>query len=394
MGRPRGARGKIPLKITSKNKNSSHQPQRSTLSQHNQYMDLDPEVDLSSDEVEETPKQKAPQKPPPITVVGQDFQKLKFLLFNVNIDLYTLKISKFGIQIFPIHSDAFSTIRRLLIKKEIQHFTHTLKEEQLSKFVLHGFYDGTNSELKLGGFLRELQLGPVKIKKLKIKHKRNSDHAVYLVYFQNSDNMKLSKLREIKAIDHVIVRWEYYSNRRTGPTQCSNCLLFGHGGFNCHLRPRCIRCGESHKSIDCPKLYDEKNQQTRTRIADAELKCANCSKNHAANYSGCEKRLEVIERQKRFKLQNQKHPSKLVTQFKPAPQLNDFNYPRLNPSQRIQNYSIQSNVSQGLNQNEELFSPGELMEIFKEMVSRMQGATSKLEQLTIISDMIVKYVTR
>ncbi|GFX42917.1 uncharacterized protein TNCV_5072811 [Trichonephila clavipes] len=41
-------------------------------------------------------------------------------------------------------------------------------------------------------------------------------------------------------------------NRRPGPTQCYNCNLFNHSSQNCFIKTRCLKCGEPHKTGDCP----------------------------------------------------------------------------------------------------------------------------------------------
>jgi hypothetical protein len=132
--------------------------------------------------------------------------------------------------------------------------------------------------------------------------------------------------------------------------------------------------------------------QTRTRIPDNELKCVNCGQNHAANYSKCEKRLEFIERQNQHRAKVQNHPQK-SQQFMPAPQLNDFHFPRLSP-QEATGPSVNVNrpqVTAALS-NRDLFTPTELMAIFKEMMFQMQSAKSKLDQINVLSNIVLKYV--
>lgn len=149
-----------------KNNNTS---QQSTSSQHNLYIDLDPEADLSSDEsfqqnVSSHSRKNATttSKPPPITVKGKMYGQIIDYLKKVK-DMFTLKLNPDGIQISPVNTNAPKGIKKILAENHLKYFTHPLREEQLSKFVLHGFYD--TPEIHLGGFLMQLQLNPVKIKK-------------------------------------------------------------------------------------------------------------------------------------------------------------------------------------------------------------------------------------
>jgi hypothetical protein len=390
--RDRGRGGKIPaLKINPTTKIKHSKPSSSSKSsQRNQFMELDSDVDLSSDEQQQHPvREKSPPKPPPITIQGLEYRRCLDLLKNFD-KCYTLKLTSSGVQVFPINDIAFQQMIIVFKNKDIKFFTHALREEQLLKFVLHGYVNV--EERTLMTQLKEVKLEPERVKKMSVKQKKHSDHSVYLVYFKKSTNVKISQLREIKAIENVIVKWEYYSNRRSGPTQCSNCMSFGHGGLNCFLLPRCIRCSLAHKSIECPKLFNERKMQTRTRIPDNELKCVNCGQNHAANYSKCEKRLEFIERQMKHRAKVQNHSQK-SQQFMPAPQLDDFQFPRLSP-QGATGPSVYANRPQvtAAQSNRDLFTPTELMAIFKEMIFKMQSAKSKIDQINVLSDIVLKYV--
>jgi hypothetical protein len=354
-------------------------------------MDLDSDVDLSSDEqLQHSVREKSPPKPPPLTIQGLDYRRVLEILKGDLEKCFTLKLTSSGVQVFPINDIAFQQMKIIFQNKGLKFFTHARREEQLSKFVLHGYINVP--ETTLISQLKELELDPANVKKMSVKQKKHSDHSVYLIYFNKSSNIKISQLREIKAIENVIVKWEYYSNRRSGPIQCSNCMSFGHGGINCFLLPRCIRCSLPHKSIECPKLFNERKMQTRTRIPDNELKCVNCGQNHAANYSKCEKRLEFMERQTKHRAKIQNHPQE-SKQFKPAPQLNNFQFPRLSP-QGATGPSVNFNRPQvtAAHSNRDLFTPTELMAIFKEMMFKMQKAASKLDQINVLSEIVLKYV--
>ncbi|GFV63265.1 uncharacterized protein TNCV_1732051 [Trichonephila clavipes] len=68
-------------------------------------------------------------------------------------------------------------------------------------------------------------------------------------------------------------------NRRPGATQYYNCNLFHHSSSNCHIKTRCLKCGEPHKTGDCP---------IKTKIENPT--CINCQqKGHLANSHRCPK---------------------------------------------------------------------------------------------------------
>ena len=61
-----------------------------------------------------------------------------------------------------------------------------------------------------------------------------------------------------------------------GPLQCKRCQRFGHTQRNCGYAPRCVACGGSHLSGDCP-------------APRGQPRCCSCEGNQTANYRGCVK---------------------------------------------------------------------------------------------------------
>lgn len=98
-----------------------------------------------------------------------------------------------------------------------------------------------------------------------------------------------------KGEPHPIYGLRYLLNRRIvveepikrkGPPQCQNCQEFGHTKSFCKLPSVCVRCGDIHKSLDCPHAKNDAKV----------LKCSNCGGNHTANYRGCEVYLRLKQK--------------------------------------------------------------------------------------------------
>lgn len=400
-------RGNVPLFP----QNYYQQPSSSSTGFNNQFSSLQPDVDLSDDDsqsmysgISSVSKRSKPNtnkqnknflapSPPPLTIVGQDYNAVNRILTNVKTfdNDFAIKLAPIGIKVFPSTTENFKKLKSHLQSTDVKFFTHSLKEEQTSKFVLHGLNDMPESDLL--SLLKELSLEPLKVKKMNIVKKKYADHHAYLIYFSKTAKIKISKLREIKAINYLRVRWEYYSNRRQGPIQCSNCMSFGHGGNGCFLNSICIRCGKNHKSHECPLLIDTETMQVRTKIPEKSLKCGNCGQNHTANYSQCEKRLEFIERQRKYRSKVQR---KSQTNFQPILQFNDQNFPTMTshpPNLAHPARNQRPQFSDTLRSND-LFSPTELMNIFTEMMTKMQAASSKLQQISVLGEIVIKYCTK
>jgi hypothetical protein len=338
------------------------------------------------------PVQKSSHKPPPLNIAGVEYARVNELLTKIRtkVDDYVLSLTSFGVRVFAANTDRYNVLKNELIAAKIRFFTYQLREEQMTKIVLHGLFNMPLNELKT--HLADVGVKPANIKAMNIHHKRNNDHAVYLLYFLKSDKIKISSLREIPGVCHLKVRWQYYQNKRNGPMQCSRCMSYGHGGQNCAMNPICIRCGEGHLSSECGYLFDPVSKQPRTRIPDDVVKCGLCGQNHTANFSGCEKRQEFLDRQNRYRARTQRRP-RLSNEFVNAPQLENFVLPSLDPRTRASHMPQHQNAPWAANSND-LFTPEELMPIFQEMMGALSRAQSKMEQITVLGQIVIKYSNR
>ena len=70
-------------------------------------------------------------------------------------------------------------------------------------------------------------------------------------------------------------------------------MNFGHSALNCHLKARCVRCGDEHSSKICSLI--NKNASDNNKIPEEFLKCAKCDGNHSAKFLQCPKRAEYIK---------------------------------------------------------------------------------------------------
>jgi len=70
------------------------------------------------------------------------------------------------------------------------------------------------------------------------------------------------------------------------PWQCFKCQKFGHNATNCNGKVKCVACSGPHNVKECPIKTPQ------------EMKCPNCSENHAGSYGGCKyiKQAKIVER--------------------------------------------------------------------------------------------------
>ncbi|GFW97354.1 uncharacterized protein TNCV_3091921 [Trichonephila clavipes] len=95
-----------------------------------------------------------------------------------------------------------------------------------------------------------------------------------LVLPRNAHN---SKIFDLTHLSYLQVRVEGYLVR--GITQCFNCNNFYHTAANCHMQPRCLKCGKNHATRNC--LIKERQENPF---------CINCQDyGHSACYTKCPK---------------------------------------------------------------------------------------------------------
>lgn len=341
--------------------------------------------------------------PPPITIIGNNIQNIHDIIDKLKLERkqFTYRLSFEGVKVYASTQDLHKSLCDGLIKAQIQFYSHRLRENQLSKFVLHGLNEMSETDLRVALKEADARIDPYAIKELTLKNKKYDDHHIYLLYFLKTSKVKLSDLKDIKTVNYLRVRWEYYSNPKKGPTQCSRCQSFGHGSENCFLNPRCVRCGLNHFSKDC--TFIEVNPITNEKckkIPDKHVRCALCNGPHTANYSECEKRKEFIMN-RRFTnasrtLNNKQHSqfSNIPTRnlFKEAPELNNFNFPALRNNNKQQNSNPVWVETQMTNSNQNsLLSKTELLSIFMTMMNKMSNAKTRQDQLRILMEVVLHH---
>ncbi|XP_065077328.1 uncharacterized protein LOC135700677 [Ochlerotatus camptorhynchus] len=109
-----------------------------------------------------------------------------------------------------------------------------------------------------GVLLQELVNGlkPVQIHKM-ARHNKAVKYRdqLYLVHLEKNSTT-LMDLQGIRVLFNIVLKCERYKPVSRRVTQCSNCLLFGHGTKNCHMVSRCIKAAHKVTSKACPKRFE------------------------------------------------------------------------------------------------------------------------------------------
>lgn len=331
--------------------------------------------------------------PPPIVIHNGDVksikEKLKTFKFYSNTNI---KVTESGIKFFVENVEQHKELKTFCKINNFKFYSHLLREEQKTKFVIHGLHEMDLPELK--SELKSLKIDACDVKKLQIKKRRYDSQCIYLIYFMKAQGIKISQLRETKSICHMIIKWDYFHSNKTGPIQCSNCMIFGHGAENCFMDPKCIRCGETHSSVDC---FYVPIDNLLGKIPDNKVKCANCGEQHTANYSKCSKRIQYVQIQEKLRPKQHKTSQHNGNKFVPAPQLSEANFPSISRGtnrrdtwQQPRNNPTTTH-KQKQNEDNELLSGDELMEAFQELMQRLKTARTREQQIQAMGQVIIKY---
>ncbi|GBP87561.1 Nucleic-acid-binding protein from transposon X-element [Eumeta japonica] len=178
-----------------------------------------------------------------------------------------------GIKISTGTIDGFRKLNAFLIKSNIHFHTFALEEERKVKAVIKGI----SLEFEIPDIKADLISQGYPVRAVHRMHRRNgSALAMVLVILNRNDQAKgiFKNLCSICGLSGVIVEAPY---KRSIPSQCHRCQLYGHAAANCFAQPRRVKCLIPHWIKDWE----------RTKESGGKPSCCNCGQKHTANYGEC-----------------------------------------------------------------------------------------------------------
>lgn len=167
-----------------------------------------------------------------------------------------------------------------------------------------------------------------------------------------------------------------------------------HGKTNSNMNPLCVKCGERHESVQC-KLPVKANLSESDRNNRAQIKCANCSGNHTANFRGCPARktyLKSIEDRVTVKRKSQNPYTSPQGQSLLSPSVEHHRQPHNNNGRPRYSDVVRNSEAGGSGMDPDLFSISEFLSLARDMFHRLQGCRNKMEQFSALSELMLKYV--
>lgn len=327
-------------------------------------------------------------KPPPIILPGSSYNDV---IKHVGIALpnttnISYKITDGDTRILAQTSADFIKIKDHLIKNKVPFCTHPLRSEKRVKICLYGLIEMKCETLKAE--LNKQNVNVAEIKMISPKSGYKGEARIYILYFNKEQKIKIADLRsKVTGIQNLRVKFQYYSPKKFGPTQCVKCQGLGHGALNCNLTTRCVTCAGEHESKQCPHRKPvtptESNPNPKPKAPDSVVKCALCHENHTANYSKCPIRQQFEKSVKKIKA------PKLS---RPAPTLDYEQFPPLTPNQpsnlwsnQLPTWQTQNNdtqISKIIEMQMQMMQSFQLMQ--QEMFSAVQNMLQEVKSLIFL----------
>jgi hypothetical protein len=188
------------------------------------------------------------------------------------------RITPQWIHLYPETEDDHRKIHTFIVENKIQGYILPIGTIQPIKVIIRDLPRDFPVDL-IRSELAELGFDVLKVVQLS-SYIDNSKLKMYQVQLQNTEKNKI--IIDLDRLCHIKIRIERYISPFK-VQQCHRCQKFHHHSDNCLMEPKCVKCAEKHLSKDCT-LPPSKDKNDKTGI-----KCANCGKNHTANYRRCEK---------------------------------------------------------------------------------------------------------
>lgn len=341
-------------------------------------------------------------------VVTDHTSDIESIFKDLNLE-YNLKMNSIGRKILPKSTEEKSKLIEKLKEKNINFFSHP-DNNKTFKVILSGLPQVDTALIET--CLKEQKLTPTKITMFNTQSARK----LYLLHF-NADEVNKKTLEPIKYVHHHVIAWLPFKPKRNGPTQCMQCLMYGHGISSCNRYTVCMLCAGAHSTKECTANNNKNN-------TNPVYTCFNCMSqklphNHKANDATCpfRQKYELARNNARSKTSTNKRMNPNAPSYVPAPTPppqstsyadsmrtqqqsssrlhtnaasvnNTQTQARTNTNTRSTYTPSNANVSSGPNVNNNIWSIEECSNILFDSIERLQNCKTKFEQLKIIADLL------
>lgn len=351
-----------------------------------------------------------PKLPAPIVVTDTNID-ISDLATKSNVNFRVKRIS-IGTKIFVDSNEEREKMLTTLAEMKSNFYSHPNSDEKTFKAVLSGL-PVIDVKTISASMSEEHKLTTQKIVILSDK----LGNGLYLVYFAKKD-VNMALLRNIKYVHKHVVKWMPYKPKRSGPTQCYRCGMFGHGAAFCNRTAICLKCGGQHAIKDCTVVLNPTDTH----------KCINCAaKNlphdHRSTDESCAVRTEYIQmrarlnkKSKNTQVRKERESERVAQLFRqphsyqhfqqaptPPPLKSSFAHVLQNKNNNNNNhgngvYATGRNASFGThssntNTNNDLWSIAEVSEILLNSLNELSVCKTKFDQLRVITNLLQNVIS-
>ncbi|GFV18556.1 nucleic-acid-binding protein from transposon X-element [Trichonephila clavipes] len=211
-----------------------------------------------------------------------------------------------------------------------------LKQDRPIKVVIRGLPSNTEPE----DIKNEIEAEGFKVAKISQMKNYRSKAPMPLFYLQIENGAEAHKIYDFTELFGTRIEVKPFE-RGNKVNQCWRCQGWFHSSEVCHLPPRCVKCAGPHSAKDCTLDFND------------QMKCANCSGAHAANWSRCPKHPNNAKKKTQNKNKNKNGPNKpknvpkKTTPQAPRPDISKARKvsPNLDYSKVVQNQIPREHVS-------------------------------------------------
>lgn len=296
----------------------------------------------------------------------------------------TFRLCTDGVKIITDEKSHYQMVLGFLDERKYEYFTHDDPTTKPMKVVLRGLDNMDVKELTAELEGRHLKISNI-FKIVRHDQSRKYRDQLYLIHLERG-SISVKDLKSIRTVNDTMVKWERYRPAHRDVTQCMNCFNFGHGTKNCHMAPRCKKCGDKHPSDMCDAMEE------------ADPKCVNCGDKHWATSKHCPKRHEFIAIRKKAAVNNQPNRTR-------PPALNEVNFPQLVAGNQPSTTELPRSQWPPLHppgfrkqQGEALpaedalppYTSEQLVPIYKELVARLRSCKTRIDQIYALGLFVIE----
>ncbi|GBL68719.1 putative RNA-directed DNA polymerase from transposon X-element [Araneus ventricosus] len=178
------------------------------------------------------------------------------------------------IKVYPETAEEHRNMQKFCREEKIEFYVIRPLSERPFKIVMKGLHRDTDiEEIK-----SELAIALPEIEILKVGQLKNvrTKSPIDIFMIELKKNGHENKIFELTHFMFLKIKIQNY-RKPPGATQCWNCNMFNHSSANCGFQTRCLKCGENHRTNQCPITTPQENP-----------KCINCgATGHIASWRGC-----------------------------------------------------------------------------------------------------------